>query len=278
VIYVWLSHHEFEGAKSGWQTRTFERPKPYTLDYDENIGDIKEAFLVCYDQVETKGQNALYGLEYIFWLQLIKREEKKINIAIPNVKDVLLITSFFAEHFNYKYKDSKGASRLPVLEIYAIYTLLSKELGRYDGKKLKELELHSAADSQTGAVGDIEIIDKNGLVYEALEIKHCIPITEKIVEDVKQKIKGRRIDRYYILTTFHLCEPTAEVQAEIVTIKNLLGCQVIVNGVLPSIKYYLRLLSNPADVFLVYAQLLENDATISYEHKDIWNKITTGEI
>ena len=46
VIYTWLSDHNFDGAKSGWQTRTFERPKPYSLDYDENIGDIKESFML----------------------------------------------------------------------------------------------------------------------------------------------------------------------------------------------------------------------------------------
>ncbi len=29
IIYHWMEKHEFHGAKSGWQTRTFERPKPY---------------------------------------------------------------------------------------------------------------------------------------------------------------------------------------------------------------------------------------------------------
>ena len=47
VIYEWMEAHEFHGAKSGWQTRTFERPKPYMLTYDENIGTIKDAFLTC---------------------------------------------------------------------------------------------------------------------------------------------------------------------------------------------------------------------------------------
>lgn len=31
TVYPWLRDNDFDGAKSGWQTRTFERPKPYTL-------------------------------------------------------------------------------------------------------------------------------------------------------------------------------------------------------------------------------------------------------
>lgn len=51
VIYPWLNEHRFAGAKSGWQTRTFERPKPYLMDYEENIDDIKIPFLTCFDEV-----------------------------------------------------------------------------------------------------------------------------------------------------------------------------------------------------------------------------------
>lgn len=278
IIYVWLSQHEFEGAKSGWQTRTFERPKPYTLDYDENIGDIKNAFLICYDQIETKNQNALLALAYLLFYQLKLREAKRIEVSIPNVNDVLLIAQFFTNHFNYSYKDSKGASRLPVLALYAIYTILINELDRYRDKKLKPLEAHSAADAQTGALGDIEVINSDGTVFEAIEVKHGIQISEKIVEDIKQKIRGSRIERYYILTTYLPCEPTPGVQNEIELIKKLLGCQVIANGVIQSIKYYLRLLTNPSDIFPVYAELLKSDSVITYEHKNIWNKITTGEL
>ena len=67
IIYHWMEKHEFHGAKSGWQTRTFERPKPYFLNYDENIGAIKESFLTTYDQVETKGQDAKLALAFFFF-------------------------------------------------------------------------------------------------------------------------------------------------------------------------------------------------------------------
>lgn len=65
---------------------------------------------------------------------------------------------------------------------------------------------------------------------------------------------------------------------EVENVKKLLGTQMIVNGVIPSIKYYLRLLTNPSSVLQEYVRLLTNDTAIGFEHRDIWNKIATGTI
>jgi DNA (cytosine-5)-methyltransferase 1 len=278
IIYFWLSTHEFVCAKSGWQTRTFERPKPYMLDYDENIDDIKEAFLQCYDQVENNSQDPLAALAFLFWRQLQLREASRIDIAIPNISDVLQIAHYFELHFGYRYKESKGASRLPVLALYAIYQVIIDEVARYNGKVLRPLEAHSAADARTGALGDIEVLNKDDSVFESLEIKHEIPITRETIETVKKKIRGSRVDRYYILTTHNLHDPSPDIANEIEIVKRSLGTQLIANGVVPTIKYYLRLLSNPSTVFAKYADLLSSDSTIAFEHKDIWNQIAIGEI
>jgi len=278
VIYVWMTEHEFHCAKSGWQTRTFERPKPYLLNYDENIGYIKDAFLKCYDQIETHSQDPLLALAFLLWRRIQLREGARINLAKPKVQDVLRLTNLFQKHFFYPYKNSKGASRLPVLALHAIYSLLVGQLRRFEGKHLKALELHSAADSQTGAVGDVEVVCENGDVYEAVEIKHGIQINKAIVEAAKQKIRGSQIDRYYILTTHSQHEPDEEVAKAVEQVKNLLGTQMIVNGVIPSIKYYLRLLENPGGVIQEYVKRLEHDESVEFEHKDIWNKIATGDV
>lgn len=86
IIYHWMEKHEFHGAKSGWQTRTFERPKPYFLDYDENIGAIKESFLTTYDQVETKDQDAKLALAFLLLRRIELREKTKISLAIPRIQ------------------------------------------------------------------------------------------------------------------------------------------------------------------------------------------------
>jgi DNA (cytosine-5)-methyltransferase 1 len=65
TVYPWISRNRFEGAKSGWQTRTLERPKPYKLDYDENIAYVKSDFLAVFDEIEENGQIAVDALTYL---------------------------------------------------------------------------------------------------------------------------------------------------------------------------------------------------------------------
>lgn len=278
LIYPWLTSKDFKSAKSGWQTRTMERPKPYLLSYDENIQNVKQPFLDCYNQVEENGQSGELAIIYLLWRQMQLRDASRIVIATPNIDDVLKITSFFEKHFNYHYRNSRGASRLPTLAMYAIYQCLMSELGRFEGRALKHLEDHSAADAQTGALGDIEVVNEDGTVYEVLEIKHKLVVTKEMVISARKKIQGSRIDRYYILTDSHEHEPSEEVRNEVAIVEERLGCQMIVNGIVPTIKYYLRLLRKPSDIFPFYAKLLESDRSIAYEQKDVWNKIVTGEL
>lgn len=60
-------------------------------------------------------------------------------------------------------------------------------------------------------------------------------------------------------------------------IKNEHGCQVIINGVFPTLKYYLRLIENTDDFMDRYLYNLENDTEINFEHKLAWNNIVKGE-
>ena len=274
TIYPWLNRNRFEGAKSGWQTRTLERPKPYTMAYDENIGQIKNEFLTVYDEVETNGQSAIDALTYLLYRQVIKREKNQITLSVPKIQDILAIVELFRSHFFYQYKASRGASRLPVLALHAVYSILVPELRRYEGKTLRPLQEHSAADSQTGSVGDIEVVDdENGSVFEALEVKHGIQITESIAIDVQQKVMDKSIKRYYILTTHEKCEADEGAKTVIGNIKAVYDCQVIANGVMPSLKYYLRLLRDPTAVFPAYVSLLATDKAIAHEHRTAWNDV-----
>lgn len=274
VVYPWLNSHAFEGAKSGWQTRTFERPKPYMIGYDENIGDIKENFLCVFDEIETNGADAKKALACLIQFQMDLRESKNIKLSIPRTKDIQLIVELLKSHFFHSYTASKGASRLPVLALYAIYAVLIEQLDRYRGMSLKALEEHSAADSQTGALGDIEIVnDISKEIFEAIEVKHDIALSELIIDDVARKIMDKSVDRYYVLTTHAACEPDEKVSAKIANLKAMYNCQVIANGVIPSLKYYLRLLSDPSLVIPRYVELLMTDKAVKHEHREVWNKL-----
>lgn len=47
---------------------------------------------------------------------------------------------------------------------------------------------------------------------------------------------------------------------------------------IPSIKYYLRMLTNPGAVLPAYVKKLAEDEAVGFEHRDVWNKIATGDI
>lgn len=275
-IYPWLQSNRFEGAKSGWQTRTFERPKPYLMSYDENIGSIKESFLTVFDEIQENSQNPRAALSALIYDQVVLRDKKSIPIISPKVDDIRLIESFFREHFFAKYK-AKGASRLPVLALYAIHSVMLEQLQRYDGMKIRELQSHSAADAQTGAIGDIEIERQDSTLFEGLEIKHNQKITEQHIETACEKFSIEAPpDRYYILTTHDECQPDQSMNNLLLEKRNRIGTQIIVNGVLPTIRYYLRLLKSPNSIFPIYGTMLSTDKAISFEHRTAWNEIIIG--
>jgi DNA (cytosine-5)-methyltransferase 1 len=188
------------------------------------------------------------------------------------VSDIGTIMTLFDSHFRAAYQ-AKGVSRLPVLAIHSLYKLIMPELKRYKGYDLGDLELHSAADAQTGATGDIEIKNDDGSVFEAVEIKHDIVVTVEIVRVAASKLVARSIERYYILTTAKNCVPSDDVSAEIRRIQERTGCQIIVNGVIPTMRYYLRLADNPTTIFEHYTEHLKNDTDIGFEHRERWNEI-----
>ena len=51
------------------------------------------------------------------------------------------------------------------------------------------------------------------------------------------------------------------------------GCQVIVNGIFDSLKYYLRLLTNSDEFLTCYTKNLQANEELDYEHKISWNRI-----
>jgi len=282
VVYPWLDKHGFQGAKSGWQTRTFERDNPYTMDYPHKIiSSIRVPFLTCFDEVEEHSGDALEALTFLIFKQIELKERKKVASTnssndYSTYDDIARIVSMFKRHFAFR---ATGTARLPVLAIYAIYLIMMDQLSRYEGKTLQELERHSAADKRTGSLGDIEVAREDKTIFEALEIKHGKPITENLIIDCAHKIEGvaYAVNRYYILTTHATCMPTPEMLLQLKEIARQTGCQIVVNGVLPTIQYYLRLLTEPSLVLPAYLDLLTDERAIAPEHITAWREILKSE-
>ncbi len=178
-------------------------------------------------------------------------------------------------HFTSSYKSS-GASRLPVLAIYAAYTQMMKEVILYKNYLLPPLLRHNAADRKTDMIGDIQVFNSSKHIVEAVEIKHLIEITPAMVETAYKKFKTEPIKRYYLLTTTGKNSHASDNSKIAIEIQKKCGCQIIINGVEPTLKYYLRLLENPDTFVIAYAELLEKDQDIKYEHRIKWNEVVSG--
>jgi DNA (cytosine-5)-methyltransferase 1 len=266
-------------AESGWLTRSLEQPHPYTLDYPGKITpkDVKTAFLTIIDEVQTKGVSPKDALLYMFVLLIRQRDSKKVELAKPHSLAISEIISLLERHIGTKY-GSAGASRLPTLAVYAAYQCMVQQVTRYSGKTLCPLESHNSSDAQSGRIGDIDVNNADGTAFEGVEIKHGIRITKGLVSDAYEKFKGHKTDRYYLLTTASMDKADWDgINEEITRIAKIHGCQVIVNGVFETLKYYLRLLADTAVFIDYYVEAMKTDDTIKFEHKTMWNDLVRGE-
>jgi len=275
VIYPWMELRGFRTAKSGWQTRTYERPNPYTLDYPENIAIIKEPFLETLD-FASKNRDQLQNLVAYLLRKEIKYKKRKGDlvdmVSKNNIGNEILIIDLISaleKHFA-----SPNSAHLPVIAIYSIYELLINEVDNYSGLLLRELESHQASDLRTGSVGDIELEDSEADVIEGVEVKHGLEIDLPILLRAKEKILKSSLKRYYILTTHPSCAAiNNEVLDVIRDVYSTHGCQIIINGVIPTIRYYLRMCSNPSDFINNYSKNIVSQSSVTREHLEIWKAV-----
>ncbi|HLP04697.1 MAG TPA: hypothetical protein VK152_04630 [Paludibacter sp.] len=261
-------------AESGWLTRSLEQKVPYDSNYSGAIrpDSLKTAFLETIAFIQ-KGKNIDKLLSFLIQGLIIQRNSQQIDLAKPHNLQIVSIINLLSKHFEARYS-AEGASRLPVLALYAAYQCLVNETKRFEGKTLLPMESHTSADTRSGRIGDIDITDEKGRAFEAVEVKHRIPITSQLVKDAFEKFKTTQVNRYYLLSTANI-EPSQveEINREIEHIKNIHGCHVIANGLTSSLKYYLRLLSDTSEFIENYVNLLEIDTALKYEHKKEWNNI-----
>ena len=265
-------------AESGWLTRSLEQPYPYTLNYNGKINSklVKKAFLNIIDFVEKKPAQAEIIAKVLIYLVKQATQANQISITkliSPEKLNILTVINCLEAHFSHNYK-TFGASKLPVLAFYAIYQRLIQEVERYKGSILKNLGSHTASDRTSKTAGDIEILDKKKKLIEAIEIKYGKPINLQMLLNAKDKIIKHNPRRYYILSSADIKhQDKTKIQDEIEFIAINHGCQVIVNGIVPTLKYYLRLVMSVENFVEDYSKLVEKDRELQAVHKIQWNNI-----
>ncbi|RKU24456.1 DNA methyltransferase [Candidatus Poribacteria bacterium] len=281
---------------SGWLTRSLEQAHPYTLTYPGRILDkaVRKSFLQILNDIEENQVDPKKYLHTIFaaLINLIKKATIQLGLweksdegsaQVPQSDTITIdnIVNLLKYHFSYNYRVA-GASRLPVLAVFSAYEMLTA-IERYKGKTLSPLKSHTTSDTKSGGIGDIEVLDENGGFFEAVEIKHDIQISADIVEKAYEKFAETSVCRYYLLTT---AEPNTDnpmmVDQIIQKIHRQHGCEVIVNGIIPSLKYYLRLLTNPELFLACYSRNLKLDFEQNTDIKEIhlryWNELLESQL
>lgn len=264
-------------AESGWLTRSMEQPYPYDYSYNGKIYSVlKIPFLDVLDFIEKNPTKAYNSLRIL--LNKVKEVSDRSVVKIvplenPEGLTISKIMEALKIHFLTKYGTHNGA-KLPVLAFHSIYTFLVKELSRYNGCYLSPLSSLTACDRTNKASGDIEIFTDDGELFEAIEIKLDKQIDEQIMRVVADKVYKWNPKRYYILSVNGIkSEDVDEINQIVFEIETKHGCQIIINGLLNTINYYLRLLENLDEFIKQYSKEIEEDNELQVEHKNKWNEL-----
>lgn len=159
------------------------------------------------------------------------------------------------------------ASRLPVLVVAAAYKVASDRLR----ERVLPLSAHTAADEQTGALGDLQItlVDDNNLVtvYEMKTRR----VTREDIDRALQKISqaSTRIDNYIFVTTDFIDQ---EVQDYALSIyEQTGGIEMVILDCLAFLRHFLHLFHRLRTQYLdAYQELLlvEPESAVSQPLKE----------
>jgi DNA (cytosine-5)-methyltransferase 1 len=223
--------------------------------------------------VEEVDEDIRRGMLVRLLLGLIKiRNASKIVLTRPKNLSINAIQILLDVHFTGRTY-SKNAPRLPQLAIYAIYQAMMSKVERFAGQSLQPIARMKAADRKAGTVGDI-VVTSGSLPWEAVEVKFKQPITLVHVAEAIEKVRAASVSRYYLLSTAGILDSDlSSIRTRQAEFLKHNGCEIIVNGVLESIAYYLRMLPNTTEFISNYAALVESDPDTDYEHRVFWNEV-----
>lgn len=262
-------------SESAWLTRSLEQPYPYLKSYEGKIKKVKREFLEAVDFFEKQPSQVENVLIRILQEAIKIRENNQVNIQPIQNPEKLTLSDIMAVLEKLLEGDYSvaGVSKFPVIVFYSLYEVLVSEVERYKGKHLGDLASHTSPDSRSQSSGDIEVFDQD-LVFEAVEIKFGIEISTHLVNRAIEKIALHNPKRYYILSTKDIVpDDYNDIMRKVDEVKQEHGCQIVINGILPTIKYYLRLLEKMEDFIERLSHNISNDHELKTEHKKRWRDL-----
>ena len=275
-----LSKNLPRSVESHWLTQTLSFAPILESDIVLKTQPKKAGILLVkiVNYAQTEVRTILEEMLTAMFVELILiRNKNKVILTKPKNLSIDIVSQLLNDHFflpNYK----KNAPRLPQLAVYAIYMSIIDQMKRFEDQKLEPIGRMRSADRKAGTVGDVVLLENNKPV-EAVEIKFAKPITHIDVLEAIEKVKGASVSRYYLLSTEGILnEDVSKIKAEKLSFLKRNGCEIIVNGVIQTICYYLRLLPSTNDFIFNYTSLVETDLDTSYEHRVAWNELCSESI
>ena len=251
--------------------RTINRPLAREMFDNSRPPEPYHQMMDVIDYVELYPEKAeLVLLEIIRNLISIKAEnEQRLQAQLAQIKassDITLMSSEEIVTLIEQHLHCKNASRLPVLVVAAAYASV-KDL---TGEQAKDLLSHQAADSQTGALGDVEITlitEENTITCYEMKNKSVLKTDiEKAIEKIGKN--GSRIDNYIFITT----EPIdREVNDYAKSLYREMGTEIVILDCIGFIRHFLHFFHRRRILFLDNYQelvLREPSSSVSQALKD----------
>ena len=193
--------------------------------------------------------------ETVRWLLVVRNEQRqRMESLLTALKATRGETILSAEEIIAlvgQHLKLKKTSRLPVLIVAAAYRAAQDHLG----ERALPLQRHTAADKQTGALGDVEItLVNDDAVITSYEMK-TRRVTKTDIEHAITKIieSKHRIDNYIFITTEKIEENTAEYAA---SIYHQIGVEIVVLDCIGLLRHFLHLFYRLRVQFLEFYQEL----------------------
>ena len=266
-------------TQSHFLTRRFADGEPYgrerLIRTQPKLIGILFLDIVCSMQEFPDKANAEVVARVLLAGMIQERNHGDVPLAHPRNVTIQAALDFLRKHFNFPFDKPRDAGpRLVQLAIFSIYECVLASSNRYEGQKLGPLERLKAANRKSGTVGDIDVL-VGGKPIEAVEVKFDEPVTLATVNKAIEKIESKDVRRYYILSTAGIAEGEDEkVAIRCRDFYRDYGCEIIVNGVLETVGYYLRLIGSTDEFIARYVEHVASDKDLTFEHKLAWNAVT----
>lgn len=252
------------------------RNRNITLTRDVNLvgrpPQLYQALLDLLDEVHQERVSAEDMLtEIIRWLVIIRNEnEQRLGTLLAGLRATIggiplsaeAIIDLIGQHLKLP-----SSSRLPVLVVTAAYQAVSAQLG----EQPLPLYTHNAADEQTGALGDLEIVlVADNRVITSYEMKTRRVTKDDVHRAIDKVIKApSRVDHYVFITTESIDPSVAEYTAGLYAETG--GTEFVILDCLGFLRHFLHLFHRHRVQFLDAYQALvlaEPESAVSHPLKE----------